>query len=103
MTDEKKPRFPNLAGVATAIDKLEFETEAAAKKLMESGVTRVAAKRDAVMEKARARLGGHEVALSDLDAQLDSLDRALGDNSGDRPTTPPDGGDPGDDRGGSQG
>jgi hypothetical protein len=87
MTEEsRKTRFPNLAGVARAIDKLSFETEDDAKKFLETEVTGVSAKRNAIMKKARERLGHHAEALDELSSELDALDRALGDNSGSRPT-----------------
>ena len=86
----RKARFPNLAGVAQALDKLSHDVEEDARKFLESDVAGVAAKKDHVMKKARARLGDHVAALDDLKSELDKLDEMLGDNSGGDP-----GGDPG--------
>lgn len=75
-------KLPNLAGITSAIDKLTSAIEDDARKLVERDVPLVEARRSEVMAKARARLGDRRDALEGLAKELDKLDAALGDNSG---------------------
>ena len=77
-------RFPNLAGVASAISKLSHDIEEDARRLIERDIPAIDAKRQTVMAKARAKLEDHQGAINELGEELDKLDTLLGDNSGDR-------------------
>jgi hypothetical protein len=82
--DVPRKRFPNLAGVASAISKLSHDIEEDARRLIERDIPAIDAKRQTVMAKARAKLEDHQGAINELGEELDKLDTLLGDNSGDR-------------------
>ena len=82
--NEPRRRFPNLAGVASAISKLSHDIEEDARRLLERDIPAIDARRQTVMAKARTKLADHEGAVNELSEELDKLDTLLGDNSGDR-------------------
>ena len=84
VNDVPRRRFPNLAGVASAISKLSHDIEEDARRLIERDIPAIDAKRQTVMAKARAKLADHEGAVNELSEEIDKLDTLLGDNSGDR-------------------
>jgi hypothetical protein len=85
---KKRPRLRFTASLAGEIDKLMFETEAEAQSIVSREVAAVRAKKDVIMQKARDKIRQHVVtSLDGLNEDLDNLDAALGDNSGERPTS----------------
>jgi len=75
-------KFPNLAGLAQAIDKVHFDIEEEAKKIVEQEVPVVVQQKNEVFAKARTSLKAGSDAVQDIAEQLRKADEALGDNSG---------------------
>lgn len=82
-------KFPNLSGVAGAIDKLTHAIEDDAKAVL-AKIEEVAGKRTRVFNKAQSKIVVRDAALDEADQALDKLDAALGDNGG--PPLPTSGG-----------
>ena len=74
-------KFPNLGGIATAIDKLTHAIEDDAKDILKK-IEGVHEKRGRVFDKAKTKIATRTAALESAEAALDQLDAALGDNGG---------------------
>ena len=74
MADKPKLNLPNLAGVASAFDKLRHGIEARADKMLKR-VEAIDAKADTVFKSADAKLDAHDRGLGEIDHYLDALDR----------------------------
>jgi vacuolar-type H+-ATPase subunit H len=76
-------QFTYLNALASEIDKLEFETEAQAKDIIEKDLSETRKKRDQVMDIAKNRISDHAKAVTDLNENLDKVITQLS-NSGDQ-------------------
>lgn len=79
---DTRTKFPNLAGVATALAKLHHEIETDAAKLVETAIPALVAKKDHVLKKAHGQLANYSGAVDALGQELDALDTLIGDNGG---------------------